>query len=109
MNRENHKIVALNNISVEGTSNSRALSVNKIPNAISNLKIYPNPTKNKIKVLADKAIDRIVIYNLFGQKIYDKKTSSFSHKINLQPFSSGVYAITVYSENKKSTSKIIKQ
>jgi hypothetical protein len=104
---EDDDTVILNNISVEGESTAVTLSAtdNEI---LSNLKIFPNPTENNIKVLAEKNIERVTIYNLFGQKLYDHTPDSFSHQINLEKFSTGVYFLTVYSENQKKTTRIVK-
>lgn len=108
MFEESDKTVIINNISVEGKSSVHALSIKNNP-TLSNFKIYPNPTTNNITISAKTTIEKIVIYNVFGQKINEFNPHNFHYLISLEEYSKGVYFLTVFSEIDKITSKIIKK
>ncbi|PQJ81331.1 CotH kinase family protein [Polaribacter glomeratus] len=107
MFEETGKTVVLNNISVEGKSTDSALNTKNV-SLKSNLNIFPNPTKKNIRIVSEKTITRISIHNLIGQIIYNEKPNNQNQLINLKDYKSGVYFITIYTDNEKRTSKIIK-
>lgn len=73
---------------------------------ISELFLYPNPTKDLISVKANQKIDRIVIYNAIGAKVMNLYNSN---NIDLTTLNSGIYYARIYCANRIETKKIIKQ
>ncbi len=60
----------------------------------SELKIYPNPTRNYIDIeISDALIEKVELFNMLGQK-WDL-TVSPRGKVELPAFSSGLYLISV--------------
>lgn len=70
--------------------------------------IYPNPTKTEFHLSIDKSIDginKIQIFNLLGEKVFETKTVSES--INFGPIPSGIYAVKICSDQIQITKKLI--
>ena len=79
-------------------------------NYISELKIYPNPTKDVIKIDTPITIDNVSIINQLGQRVLEvNKAQIFKNKINLSTLSKGVYYMTITSDNKSKTIKVVKE
>jgi hypothetical protein len=72
------------------------------------IKIYPNPTTNKLFI---EAIDlnKIVITNCLGQTVLVLNDPSSKQEIDLSSFTSGVYFLTVEVDSRKKVFKIIKE
>lgn len=78
--------------------------------AFTKLKIYPNPTKDFIKIESNVTIDKISIINQLGQRVLElNKDRILNNRIDLSALSTGFYHLTVTSENKSRTIKIIKE
>jgi Secretion system C-terminal sorting domain len=69
------------------------------------LKIFPNPAKNKINVEV-QSTSELVIYNLNGETVYSKTVSLGIQTIDLN-FRTGVYILELSSENGVLRKKII--
>ncbi|WP_158527010.1 M4 family metallopeptidase [Flavobacterium aciduliphilum] len=74
--------------------------------------MYPNPTKGIVTInyaTSDKV--KIELYDVSGRKCfvneYNNNTTSFSQDINLGQIEKGVYFVTVTSEGKTQTKKLI--
>jgi hypothetical protein len=72
-----------------------------LENAIT---IYPNPTTSNFTIDLNE-YNNVIIYNSFGQIIYDEKPLQLKSEISLSNFSNGIYFIKVGSV----TQKIIKE
>jgi|GEM_PF-826308 len=75
-----------------------------------NIKIYPNPTKDKINIeLNDNVlINSVQVFNLVGEKVLDYNNVNESQiRINLEQFSKGLYMIQVNSSNSTAVKKIM--
>lgn len=76
-------------------------------NETFNIKIYPNPTNGMLNVKAEKAISKISVYNILGQRI---EVTSENDQIDLSNADSGVYLLKIEDENGNSqTFKILKK
>jgi hypothetical protein len=100
------KAVLLNNIAVEGIET--ALSTETF-DTIQDLKVFPNPTNNQIKIQASQVVDSVSIYNIFGKLVYKDAVNSSNLLIDMSTLSSGVYLLKVSSDNKIVNRKIIKE
>lgn len=73
-----------------------------------NFKLYPNPANSTITVAGENiANEKVAIYNLLGQKVYEKELWSTENKIDISFLSKGVY--TLKFEKTKDTVKFVKQ
>ncbi|MBI9062580.1 MAG: choice-of-anchor D domain-containing protein [Marinilabiliaceae bacterium] len=76
---------------------------------INHLEVYPSITTGMITVKADN-IDNIIIYNVTGNMVYQKKTTHQPEEtIDLSACENGIYLIQVRSTNDWEMKKIIKK
>lgn len=81
--------------SVEETSNDNRIS------------IYPNPAKNILMIQSNTRIDFIEVFDVVGRKIVEQKENlSF---VNIEFLELGIYQLVLTSEEKKYSSKFIKE
>lgn len=78
-------------------------------NNIENLHYYPNPTTGILTVKASNSIEKVELYTITGNKIKEYSPNLIETNLNLSDFSSGLYLMTVKSNNQKETFKIIKK
>ncbi|MBI3502171.1 MAG: PKD domain-containing protein [Bacteroidetes bacterium] len=75
--------------------------------AKENIEIYPNPAEGKFTVQSlNLNIERIEIYNVFGEKVYSLTVNRKQETVNLS-VASGIYFLKVATEQGISTKKII--
>ena len=74
-------------------------------NALSDIMIYPNPTRGGLNIKAE-GITRITIINTIGQVIYDSDTNSNEETIDMSQYKAGVYMVKVMTENGLITRRI---
>lgn len=103
---------------IQLTSGSCAIiGVEELLKANFNALIYPNPSSDLIHISFEAPYNsksKIEVYNILGEKVYDKvfeNNLSKQHldKISLSAFSSGVYLLNIIVDNNKSSFKIVKQ
>lgn len=89
------------------TVNISNLSLND--NILSDIKIYPNPTKNEITLETANANNfKINLYSILGQKVMHFDTIT-NNTISLSEIERGTYFLEIISNNSKEIKKIIKQ
>lgn len=73
----------------------------------ANFTVYPNPAKNEIniKIDANSAFKKVVLYNLYGQKIYESNTPSF----DISSYSKGCYLLEVITDKTSEVKRVIFQ
>ncbi len=78
----------------------------------NDIRLYPNPAINSVEIeINNPEPIKIVLSDIYGNIIYkDERVRSNIFKINLDPYSSGVYFLKVIDDNKKTSTikKIIK-
>lgn len=74
--------------------------------SLSDLKIYPNPTNNIVNVQYNFPIDKIEIFNTLGSLV---KVVYNSNTVDLNAIRTGIYFISIHSNNNLTTKRIIKQ
>ena len=69
------------------------------------LSIYPNPTKNKITISPNLVLDKVELYDITGKLIntYNTKT------LNVSDYNSGVYLLKIFTGNKTTTKRFVKE
>ena len=89
----------------QGSFSFDTLSVeDKLINNVS-LDVYPNPTKNRVIIKTELAIDSVEIYDVTGKLIQTDK----SKILNMSNLNSGVYFLRIISENITISKRIIKE
>ena len=78
-------------------------------NLLSAIKIYPNPTTNKIILEGDNTNNmKVTLYSILGQKVMHFDTI-LNNTISLSRIERGTYFLEIISNNSKEIKKIIKQ
>lgn len=67
--------------------------------------VYPNPVNQYFNVKSNEVIDKIVIYDIIGKKLYETKSST---NIDISFMPKGIYQLKIYSDNNIYFSKILK-
>ncbi len=78
--------------------------------AISGLKMYPNPAKNgqTLFITSDSSVEKnVAIYNVLGRKVLEATTQQ--NTINTNGLTTGVYMVKITEEGKTSTRKLVIQ
>ena len=75
----------------------------------SNLKIYPNPSNNKVIVdTKEDAFQKIEIVDATGKTVYFNSNYTKNQSIDISGFSKGLYLVKAHTSNGIFSSKIIK-
>jgi len=94
-------------------SNYLAITVKKVLNTgsfiFSNLSVYPNPIADHLNVTNTAPITRVLVTNLLGQTVIDRKTYSATVQLNTSGLQAGTYILQVYSDNDNAVVKLIKK
>ena len=75
------------------------------------LKLYPNPTHEKLNVFCGSSIrtgSQIFVYNSLGQIVVTSQVTGSISEINTSQLSSGVYRMNVVTDGKKITESFVK-
>lgn len=99
-----------------GATESKAFSINYLSNDsfenISNVYLYPNPSKEMINIgLTNSDMPKsYTIYNTLGQKLVTNTITSESDlSINISNLSSGTYFVQIEKENEFKTLQFVKE
>lgn len=94
-----------------GTQNIGYYATNTLgisDNTLNTLALYPNPAQNLVMLQHEQHIDRVEVRDLNGRvAAVDFNTSNQS--IDISGLSTGVYYVTVYSDNHTAVKKLMKQ
>ncbi len=81
-----------------------ALSVSE--NAISNFKLYPNPTSGIVSIQSNLEVENVTVYNQLGQLISTQKGT----QVNLLNVPSGIYILHIdFLDGQKAIQKVIRK
>ncbi len=87
---------------------SSGASLDELPEL--NFAIYPNPTKGTVTISSlDETVGSVSITSVFGELIFESTDFQQKWELDLSSYPSGVYFVTVVSENRlQSTKKLVK-
>jgi len=78
-------------------------------NIIEGFTLYPNPVENILTFNAKNNIELLIIYNVLGQEVI-RFTPNISHaNLNITKLHTGVYIIKAFSNDQKTSYRIIKE
>ena len=98
---DNNPPVITNTYSTEFTN---LLDVQSFESA--NISVYPNPVKDQLIINSDQTILDVKIYSILGSEVFSGKGIN---NINVSNLKSGVYLVSITTENGQYARKIIKQ
>jgi hypothetical protein len=74
----------------------------------NDLKIYPNPTSNKLYVeLEHPTRTKVSLFDITGKEVYSTIINQATSTIDVSSFKSGLYLVKVVNENGSSKSKLV--
>jgi len=73
------------------------------------INIFPQPANNHLNIQSSSTIEKVEIYNLFGQLVYFNDYQEKNIQINLDKLAQGNYLMNIYSEDGIQTEKILKE
>ncbi|RZK11313.1 MAG: T9SS type A sorting domain-containing protein, partial [Flavobacterium sp.] len=76
--------------------------------ATTGMKFYPNPVNDMLNISFEREITKISIYNLLGQEVFAKTSSSNQITVDMSNLASGAYLVKVNAGDVVKTEKIIK-
>lgn len=71
--------------------------------------IYPNPAKNEVIIASSLEMNKVEIFNMVGQRVYEANVSGITAKVNVSNFNAGSYVAKIYTDSGIATKKIIVQ
>jgi hypothetical protein len=77
-------------------------------NLLSNAKVYLNGN-NLIVNLNNNATPKVSVYNIYGAKVIEAKTTSALNTFDISSLKSGIYSVVLELNGVKSIKKIVKQ
>ena len=86
---------------------SEALSTKGFDNAAFNA--FPNPVRNILNISYSKDISKVTVFNMLGQEVSVKSSSSNLSKIDMSNLSRGSYLVKVIAGGSTKTIKVFKQ
>jgi surface protein len=74
------------------------------------IKIYPNPVLDVLKLdVTNNQIQKLIISDLLGKQLIQKTSINKNATFDLSGFDEGIYLISIQTDNKVITSKIVKK
>jgi hypothetical protein len=84
---------------------SNMSSVNEIQN--NNIIIFPNPVNDILQIESEKPIEKVAVYNSFGQLIFTKENfPNADNKLNLEQIDAGIYFVKIRTQSSEVVQKI---
>jgi hypothetical protein len=72
-------------------SSDESLSVTDLNNSEATFAVYPNPAKEKLRIISEKRIQKITIFNLLGQQVKTFQVDFKSGEIDISSLHKGMY------------------
>jgi hypothetical protein len=69
---------------------------------------YPNPTNGAVKIMSKTEITDIMVYNVAGQLLYQKKLNELETEVDISAFSAGTYFFKLRFNDIEANFKILK-
>ena len=91
------------------TQESVTVTLSVSEEQIVGLKLYPNPTPDKVFITAKTIIDKVVISDMLGKVIGEYKNNQNTTSVDISKLPVGLYNLVIYSERKKQGIKVIKK
>lgn len=74
----------------------------------SKFNLYPNPALDNFRIESfNESIQRVDVYNIYGQLLYSEKPTTQNAQINISGFKSGIYPVVIYTNSGSATKKLV--
>ncbi|WP_121665571.1 T9SS-dependent choice-of-anchor J family protein [Mesonia aquimarina] len=70
---------------------------------------YPNPVKSTLSLSATFQIEKVVVYNLLGQKVNQLTPNTLTTEVNMDRLSAATYLVSVTIDGQVKTFRVIKE
>ena len=87
---------------------SAPLSTAEFTNDLS-LRVYPNPTTDRVNLVSDNLMDEAVLYNVLGKEIMRRSLGQTRGTLDLSQVAKGVYFLNIFGENTRTVKKVVVQ
>ncbi|MDB5281833.1 MAG: hypothetical protein JWO06_908 [Bacteroidota bacterium] len=84
-----------------------SVGINEVESSVE-LKIFPNPVSDEIKIESNLIITRVEIFNVIGEKTSSSQLNATSTSLNTSNWQKGIYFVKVYGSGYTSMQKICK-
>jgi len=74
----------------------------------NDVKLFPNPAKDKLEVTSNQIIDKLTIVDINGRELNSIKITTTDYSLDVSDLSNGVYFLEIQSGDSKMTKKFIK-
>jgi len=74
----------------------------------TDITVYPNPTLHRLTVEAEETLTQLQVTSMTGQVLMTTKTSTNSTTVDVSQLPSGVYMLSVQTEEETTTKKFVK-
>lgn len=69
--------------------------------------VYPNPAKDQVILASSFNMNKVEIFNMIGQKVYENSVNGITSTVNVSGFTPGTYMVKMYTEGGLATKKIV--
>jgi len=69
--------------------------------------VYPNPAKDQVILASSFNMNKVEIFNMIGQKVYENSVNGITSTVNVSNFTPGTYMVKMYTEGGLATKKIV--
>ena len=73
------------------------------------IKVFPNPVVDYLKITNSEVIDEVTIFNVLGQNVFSRSYSENDLNIDFTSFTSGTYFVKIQTNSGIKTIKILKK
>ena len=70
--------------------------------------VFPNPTKDYVRISKEEKIKNIKIYTIGGSLVFDESVDSNELEVDMRKFAEGIYLIQVVTETETKVYKVIR-
>ncbi len=85
--------------------NWTTLSVSNL--SLDAISLYPNPVNDILHIESEKPIEKVAVYNSFGQLIFTKENfPNDDYKLNLEQIDAGIYFVKIRTQSSEVVQKI---
>ncbi len=87
----------------------RSVSETRLTGSDDEFSVYPNPVFSDMTILSEDNINKLKIYSITGKLLMDRNVDNTRAIIDVSLFDSGIYMISIETEDEVMTKKFIKQ
>lgn len=69
--------------------------------------VYPNPAKDQVTFTTSSKMNKVEIFNMVGQKVYENNVNGIATSVNVSNFNAGSYIAKIYTQSGVATQRLI--